>query len=165
MVTFRRFSFFHSLRQRIQKRRRRRELQRKSDGAYRLFESDLARADTWEKREHIESQRRFECSKYDDEIQRMDSFDLAARARKCRIDVSAVGPPPAPHDHHWIQGTHGTWFLHEKSFRALAELVEAAEHQRRKRRVEVRDFWWKRITAIAAITAAIASIAGLARHC
>jgi succinate dehydrogenase hydrophobic anchor subunit len=47
----------------------------------------------------------------------------------------------------------------------LAELVEAAEHQRRKRRVEVRDFWWKRITAIAAITAAIASIAGLARHC
>jgi hypothetical protein len=47
----------------------------------------------------------------------------------------------------------------------LAELVEAAEFQRGKRRIEVRDFWWKRITAIAAVVAAVASIAGLARHC
>jgi hypothetical protein len=164
-VTFRQFSFFRGLRQRVQKRRRRSELQRKSDGAYRLFESALAGADTWEKREHIETQRRLECSKYDDEIQRMDSFELAARARKCRIDVSAVGPPPEPHHHHWIQGVHGTWFLHEKSFKALTELVEAAEYQRRKRRSERREFWWKRITAVAAVVAAAASIASLVKHC
>jgi len=128
------------------------------------FDKDLASAKDYETQQGIELVRQFECSEYDDKIQRIDSLELTSRARRCHIDVEDLGLPPEPHSSHWIQGRHGTWFIHPKSLRLLAKAVEEAEHQRAKRRVERSEFWWKLITAIGAVAAAIASALNLYRN-
>jgi hypothetical protein len=145
----------------IQKRKRKRDLQEQSDRVYHLYDLDLAKATTQENREEIESLRRFECAEYDGQIDRLDSLDLAERARRCHIDVSDIGPPPEHYSHHWIQDSHGTWFLHPQSFRALSKTVEEAEYQRAKRQAEIRDFRWKVFIAVAAVIGALTGIVNL----
>ena len=144
-------------------RKRKRDLQKKSDNVYQFLESDILKADTHEKRRDIEALRQFLCAQFDEEIMAMESRELVARARRCHIDVSDIGSKPENEDH-WVHGVHGAWFLQPKSFMALSEMVEEAEHQFVKARVVANDFWWKFVTAIAAITAAVAAILNLFRH-
>ena len=141
----------------------RRKFQRTLEWLDDQFDKELSGVQDYEEQQAIEHRRQFECSEYDDKIQRIDSLELTSRARNCHIDVSDIGPPSEGEPSHWTQGNHGTWFLHPRSFRALAKAVEEAEYQRAKRKLELKDFWWKLITAIAAIVGAGAGIWNLLR--
>ena len=128
------------------------------------FDKDFSAAVGYEAQRAIDDQRRFECSEYEDQVQRIDSITLVTRARLCHIDISDVPDPPDRLTGHWTQGNHGTWFINPKSFRVFAKMVEEAEYQRAKRKLDLKDFWWKLITAVAAIAGAGAGIWNLLRR-
>src|SRR5579863_188713 len=124
---------------RWQKRQLKVTLQAQLDAIYRAHEDDVASAKTQEERERAESLRAFECAEFDDQLQRLNFLELNERARRCHIDLSDLpANPDAPY--HLKQGSHGTWLLHPRSFRALAKTVETAEHERDKRNIDRRDF-------------------------
>jgi hypothetical protein len=155
-------SFVRRFREHAKRRKARRELQKKLNYIFDVFEADLATADTWEKQQSIEQQREYECSEFADEINRIDSLALLDRGRRCHVLLLDILPPvDAPN--HWIQGEHGTWHLHPKSFHELSKAVEEAENQRVKRVIDRGDFAIKAYTALVATIAAIGTIVTLIR--
>src|SRR5204863_1179655 len=99
-------AFLKRRREQAKKRAIRRKLERELNRVWDVFTADLEKATTWEERGYIQQQRDFECSEFQDQIDRMDSLDLERRAQRLHIAVSDFpAPPDAPH--HWIQGPHG----------------------------------------------------------
>jgi len=155
-------SFLRDLKRANTIRRKRRKLQLTFDEVYDKFEKDIADTKDYQKQRDLQAIQQFECGEYGDEIQRIDSLEIIRRAERCYIDVADL-PLPQNVKHAWVQGNHGTWYLHPKIFRELAKLVEAAEHERSKRAIERRDFWLKIFTATVAAIAAVASMINLMR--
>ena len=156
-------AFARQFRRRVENGKVRRKLQRELDRTYSLFEADLKKATEQSEEERIENMRAFECAEYEDQIQRLDSLALVERGKRCHIDVGDVpGPPDAPY--HWIQGPYGTYYLNPKSFRELSRAVELAEHERKKRNIELRDSWLKIWTGIVATIGAITGLMALFKH-
>jgi len=62
---------------------------------------------------------------------------------------------------HWVTGNYGARYIESKTLREFSKLVEAAEYERAKRSVELKDFWLKIFTAVFAAAAAVASIINL----
>jgi hypothetical protein len=150
-------------RSRVEHRRARRKLQQELDRTYSLFEGDLEQATEQTERERIENMRAFDCSEYEDQIQRLDSLALIERGKRCHVDVADFpAPPDIPL--HWMRGPHGTYYLNPKSFREFARAVELAEYERKKRNIELRDSWLKIWTGIVATIGAITGIMALFKH-
>ena len=104
-----------------------------------------------------------ECSLFEDQIKEMDSSQLNFRAGRCHIDLSDFLLEEG-FASHWEEGVHGSRYIRDKSFRELSKAVEIAEHDAKRRKIDVRDSWFKIGTAIAATMAAIASILNLFWH-
>jgi hypothetical protein len=142
--------------------RRRRKLEDQEESVRATFATEFGKA-TDDEKEHINHQMMYECSEFEDEIKRLDSIELEARGTKVHLSIYDL-PVPADTLQHWEQGTHGAWYINDKSRREFARLVTAAEYESKKQRREGWDFWLKVYTAIAASAGAIAGLITLFRH-
>jgi hypothetical protein len=135
-------------------------LRHRADETWKLYEADVANAQTNDERSKQESMRLFECSEYTDEIRRIESLAWIARAEIVHLSVYDI-PSANEHEEHWETGPHGTRYLSDRVLRTLQKQVEDAEYERDRRRREGREIWIKYVTGGAAVLAAAASIANL----
>jgi hypothetical protein len=135
-------------------------LQHMAEHIWKLYDSDVANAQSDDARRQSEGLRAFECSEYEDEIRRIESLAWIARAEKVHLSVYDI-PLANEHEEHWEYGSHGTQYLSDRVFRTLRKQVEDAEYERGHRKREGREMWVKYFTAGAAALAALAFLLNL----
>jgi hypothetical protein len=124
------------------------------------YEKEMKAAKTSDAKQMLESGQHHECDEFDDELLSMDSIEIGRRASRCYLSLYDV-PLPEGETTHWETGNYGARYIHPKTLREFTKTVEAAEYERAKRNVELKDFWLKIFTAMFAAAAAVASIINL----
>jgi len=151
---------FSELRRTSALRKKRRELEQQRKQVWDAYDKDIKAAKTSDDRQMLESGQHDECREFDDEILSMDSTEICRRARLCHLSISDF-PLPAEATSHWVTGNYGARYIDPKTLREFTKVVETAEYERAKRKVELKDFWLKIFTAVFAAAAAVASIINL----
>ena len=152
--------FFPELRRKIALRKKRRKLEHQRNQVWDTYEKDIKAAKTNDDKQMLESGQHHECEEFDDELLSMDSMEIGRRASRCHLSLYDF-PLLEGETSHWETGSYGARYIHPKTLREFTKAVEAAEYERAKRSVELKDFWLKIFTAVFAAAAALASIINL----
>ena len=151
---------FTELRQNAAQRKKRRKLEQQRKQVWDTYERQIEAATTSDEKQMLAAGQHHECDEFDDEILSMDSIEVGRRASQCHLSLHDF-PILEGETSHWTTGNYGARYIHPKTLREFTKAVETAEHERAKRKFELRDFWLKIFTAIFAAAAAVASIINL----
>jgi hypothetical protein len=152
--------FFPELRRKAALNRKRRRLEEQRNELWDAYEKDIKAAKTSDEKQMLAADQHHECEEFDDEILGFDSMDIVRRASRCHLSLYDV-PLAEGETSHWETGSYGARYINPKTLREFTKTVEAAEYERAKRDVELKDFWLKIVTAFFAAAAAVASIINL----